>query len=122
MTTYKKHINTISLAVIFVFAIATSLGAAEEPLKVAPENSLFYMQVNNLDYSLSQVDQFLAGLLPVPMGIQMTVRMQLAQMLGSPALDGVKTTGKFAVFAAVGENGQFDDNAISILLPISSLV
>ena len=118
MTTYKKHINTISLAVIFVFAIATSLGAAEEPLKVAPENSLFYMQVNNLDYSLSQVDQFLAGLLPVPMGIQMTVRMQLAQMLGSPALDGVKTTGKFAVFAAVGENGQFDDNAISILLPI----
>jgi hypothetical protein len=55
----------------------------------------------------------------MPMGIQMTVRMQLAKLLGSPALEGINTTGKFAVFAAVSENEQFDANALSILVPVS---
>jgi hypothetical protein len=109
----------ILLATLFVLSNAAIINADEQPLKVAPANSLFYIQANNLDYSLSQVDQFLAGLSPTPMGVQMMVRMQLAQMLGSPALEGVNTTGKFAIFIAVDENGKFDDSAISILVPVS---
>jgi hypothetical protein len=109
----------ILLATLFVLSNAAFINADEQPLKVAPANSLFYIQANNLDYSLSQVDQFLAGLSPTPMGVQMIVRMQLAQMLGSPALEGVNTTGKFAIFMAVDENEKFDDSAISILLPVS---
>jgi hypothetical protein len=69
---------------------------------------MFCLRVNNFDYTLGQMDQFLAGVSPMPMGVSMLARAQLAKLFGSPELNGVKTAGAFAIFgtAAADESGQ----------------
>ncbi len=120
MTNSKKFQNVvvITVATLIISVFTPLIQAVDEPLKSAPANALFYVQINNLDYTLSQTDQFLAGVSPVPLGLQMMVRMQLARMLGNPALTGLNTTGSFAVFAVV-EGGELNENSITILAPIS---
>ena len=49
---------------------------------------------------MNQTDQFLAGVSPMPMGVSMLVRMQLAQLLGNPQLAGLSTNGNFAAFGS----------------------
>jgi len=80
--------------------------------------------VNNFDYTLNQIDQFLAGASPMPMGVSMLVRMQLANLLGSPQLNGLNTNGSFAVFGVTmpGETTQTDaipDIFVGILAPVT---
>ena len=41
--------------------------AGDELLRIIPAGCLFCVRVNNLDYTAGQVDQFLAGVSPVPM-------------------------------------------------------
>ena len=110
------HIATLTMAITFVFTGLLPVQAADEPLGIAPENSLFYAQVNNLDDTLGQTDQFLAGLSPIP--VQMLIRMKLAEMLGNPSLAGVNTRGSFAVFASVPAGKEFSEDSITILIPI----
>jgi len=120
VTVSKKFKNAviITIAVLIISVFAPPI-QADEPLKSAPADTLFYVQINNLDYTLSQTDQFLAGVSPIPLGLQMIVRMQLAQMLGNPALPGLNTAGGFAVFATV-EGGELNENSITILAPVSN--
>jgi len=89
-----------------------------------PAKSLFCVRVNNFDYTLNQIDQFLAGVSPLPMGVSMLVRMQIANLLGSPQLTGLNTNGSFAVFGATmtGETTQTDaipDIFVGILAPVT---
>jgi hypothetical protein len=72
--------------------------SSDELLKMLPADTLFCVRINNFDFTFSQIDQFTAGVSPVPMGLSMIVRMQLAQNLGSPQLTGLNTAGSFAVF------------------------
>ena len=69
------------------------------------------------------VDQYLAGASPVPMGLSMMARAKFAEILGSPDLQGVKTTGNFAGFGRVspGESSQPTpkDIFITAAIPIS---
>lgn len=120
MTVSKKIKNAviISIAVFSVFNLTSTVQAGDELLKIAPADTLFYVRINNLDYTLSQTDQFLAGVSPIPLGLQMMVRMQLAQMLGNPALTGLNTAGSFAVFATA-EGNELNENSITILAPVS---
>ncbi len=73
--------------------------AGDELLAMVPAESLFCVWVNHFEYTLSQIDQFLAGISPMPMGVSMMVRMQFAKVLGSPQLNGVNMGGNFAIFA-----------------------
>lgn len=70
----------------------------DQLLAIVPADSLFCVRVNNFDYTVNQIDQFLAGISPMPMGLSMLVRMQLAKFLGSPELNGVNMGGSFAIF------------------------
>jgi len=107
-----RDIATAGLLVLFIFAGALSAQspANNELFKMVPAKSLFCVRVNNFDYTLNQMDQFLAGASPMPMGVSMLVRMQLANFLGSPQLTGLNTNGNFAVFGATmpGETTQTD--------------
>jgi len=113
-----KNVVVITVAALIISVFTPLIQAGDEPLKSAPANALFFVQINNLDYTLSQTDQFLAGISPIPLGLQMMVRMQLAQMLGNPALTGLNTAGSFAVFAVV-EGNELNENSITILAPVS---
>ncbi|MHC4423517.1 MAG: tetratricopeptide repeat protein [Planctomycetota bacterium] len=93
--------------------------AVDELLATVPAESLFCVRVNNFEYTLSQIDQFLAGVSPVPMGTSMLVRMQLAKVLGSPELKGVKMGGSFATFGPIPGTDMSDPNNIGILVPVT---
>ena len=77
----------VSFTVANVRAQITAKSPSDELLRVVPAESLFCARVNNFDYTLSRIDQFLAGVSPVPMATSMLVRMQLAQLFGQLSRD-----------------------------------
>jgi len=93
--------------------------SADELLRMVPAESLFCVRVNNFEYTLSQIDQFLAGVSPVPVPISMMVRMQIAQLLGSPQLTGVNMGGSFALFGTLAPGEPKGPELISILVPVT---
>lgn len=96
----------------------------DELLKMVPAESLFCVRLNNFDYTVGQIDQFLAGVSPIPMGLSMLARMQLASVLGSPALNGVNTAGDFGLFGVAAgpestEAGPVPNMFIGGIIPVS---
>ncbi|MFC1677748.1 hypothetical protein ACFL3G_11895 [Planctomycetota bacterium] len=88
-------------------------------LKMVPADSHYCVRVNNFDFTLSKLDQYLAGVSPVPMGTQMLVRMQLAKILGSPQLTGLNMSGSFIGFGKTPA-GQTTAPTFNILVPITN--
>ena len=109
----------VSFTVANVWAQITAKSLSDELLRIVPAESLFCVRINNFDYTLSQIDQFLAGVSPVPMGTSMMVRMQLAQLFGSPQLQGINMGGSFAIFAAAAPGGSIQPDMLSILVPVT---
>ena len=101
-----KHFARAAVAGVLVLCVVLGTSctkkADDKPAQQTPSvESLFAVQLNNFEFTLSQMDQFLAGVSPIPMGLQMLVRMQLAGVLGSPELTGVNMTGSFAAFGVL---------------------
>lgn len=122
----SRNAAVVGLSVLFIFAgtLFAQSPANNVLLKIIPAKSLFCVRVNNFDYTLNQIDQFLAGVSPMPMGISMLVRMQLANLLGSPQLTGLNTNGNFAVFGVTMPAETTQTNAIpnmfvGILAPVT---
>jgi hypothetical protein len=114
------------LLVLFSFAatLCAQSPADNELLKMVPAKSLFCVRVNNFDYTLNQIDQFLAGVSPMPMGVSMMVRMHLANLLGSPQLTGLNTNSSFAVFgvtmpAETTQTNTAPNLFVGILAPVT---
>ncbi|MHC4528267.1 MAG: hypothetical protein ACYS29_10350, partial [Planctomycetota bacterium] len=89
----------LTVATVLVLSLGAGRLTAAELLDTVPADSLFCVRVNNFDYTLNQLDQFLAGVSPMPMGLSMLARAQMAQLLGNPELTGVNMGGSFALFA-----------------------
>jgi len=97
---------------------------ADKLLKTIPAESLFAIRVNNFEYTLGQLDQFLAGASPVPMGISMLARTQLAGVLGSPQLNSINMGGSFAMFGLApnstsNEPAALPNIVIAALIPVT---
>ncbi len=103
---------------MLLLANAAALGADNEILKIIPADSLFCIQINNLDFTLSQTDQYLSGILPPMMGTQMAVRMGLAKIFENPSLDGINTSGSFGVFADAG-GSKLMEEMLTIVIPVA---
>ncbi len=100
--------NAASIGLLVLLVLATGLQAQssakpadDQLLKMIPAESLFCIRVNHFEYTLSQIDQFVAGVSPMPMGLSILARMQLAKVLGSPELNGVNMNGSFVIFGAI---------------------
>ena len=93
--------------------------AGENLLAMVPAESLFCIRVNHFEYTLSQIDQFLAGISPVPMAASISVRTQFAKMLGSPQLAGVNMAGSFTLFGPILGTDMSDPDNIAILVPVT---
>jgi len=120
MFNFKSLRNAIAVGFIVLLVPVTVLQAgsvvnpASDPLlKMIPADSLFCIRVNNFEYTLSQIDQFLAGASPMPMSIAMLARMQLANVLGSPQINGVNMNGSLVIFGAILPGGAAQTNPIS---------
>ena len=106
-------------------AVAQTLAVSgDELLNVLPANCLACLRINNLDTTLAAVDQYLAGVLPLPVSMAMLAKMQLGEMLGDPTLEGINSQGDFAVFATVlpGNNGDADTMpavSVGMLIPVT---
>jgi len=102
----SKHTVKAIAAGMLIIGLAIGLSCSKSPdskpsAPPASVETLFAVQVDNFDFTLSQMDQFLAGVSPIPMGLQMVVRMQLAGVLGSPELAGLNMGGKFRAFGVL---------------------
>ncbi len=94
---------------------------AQDVLDLIPAESLAVIRINQFDNTLGQVDEFLSGIAPVPM--QMMIRGQLGQMLGSPGASGVDMNGSFAAFVVVPDEpaaGGMPPVYPGVLVPISN--
>ena len=117
------------LLVLSVLAAGSVAQTSAKPtddqlLDMLPAQSLFCIRINNFEYTISQTDQFLAGVSPMPIGISMLVRMQFANLLGNPQLTGVNMNGSFAIFGAIlpGEPTQTNPASnmfVGILVPVT---
>ncbi len=127
-----KHVVLTGLLVAFVLAPAwgafqarpqSNPGAARpDLLGVVPADSIFCLRINNFDYTISQMDQFIAGLSPVPMALSMLVRMQFGGILGDPQLAGVNMSGTFGAFALPipGAADPNDSVFTGVLIPVTT--
>jgi hypothetical protein len=110
--------TAISFLAMLLLVNAAASGADNELLKIVPADSLFCVQINNLDYTSSQTDQFLSGILPPMVGTQMAVRMGLAKIFENPSLDGINTSGSFGVFADAGGSKSMKE-MVTIVIPVA---
>ncbi len=112
--------STFVTGLLVMLVLATGLQAvsivkpADDPLlKKLPAESLFCIRVNHFEHTVNQIDQFLAGISPIPLGLSMLVRMQLANVLGAPELNGINMNGSLAVFGIMLPGEQTSNNPVS---------
>jgi hypothetical protein len=88
-------------------------------LGMIPAESMFCLRINNLDFTLSQIDQFLAGVSPLPMGTSVLIRTNLAGLLGSPDLKGLNMAGSFAAFGPLPGTDMTGLDNVGLLVPVT---
>lgn len=93
--------------------------AVDEVLSLIPAESLFAVRANNFSTSLSQLDKFLAGALPMPFGPSMLIRNNLMTLLGSADLKGVDMSGSFSVFALPITSDLGTEPLAFIIVPVT---
>jgi hypothetical protein len=101
MSDSKSAIKAVAASVLVIgIVIGASCSKSPDEKSATPPKSvdtLFVIEINNFDFTLSQMDQYLAGVSPIPMGISMLVRMQLGGIWGDPQLGGLNMGGKFRI-------------------------
>ena len=124
---FKQRIarNCAVMFILVLFVFTSALWAqSPDTLKMLPAKTLFCIQINNLNNTLNQLDQFLAGASPMPMGVSMLIRAQLMGILGGPQLNGVNMDGNIVVFGVVMSGQMTQANQapnifVGILAPVT---
>jgi hypothetical protein len=126
MKTRKRNICVIGLVVLCVssltsvFAAAPAAASKDVLLDLLPADCTLCVRVNNLQQSLGQMDQYLAGATPIPMGLSMMASMQLVGVFGDPLLNGINMQGDFAA-ASLMTGQEKKDFTVFFLIPSSGI-
>jgi len=121
----RKAVGVIAVAGLAVGLLScggssTRTGGPDAALRMVPADSLFCVRINNLERTLDELDQYLAGVVPTAVGP--SAKTQLGGLLGNSSLAGVKMDGVFAVFGSAPADAQ-DPGALlrglSMLIPVS---
>jgi hypothetical protein len=83
----------------------------DELLALLPDTTIACARVNNLDYTLALIDQYLMGLSPVPMVATIGIRTGLAQVTQDQNLQAINTGGNLALLV-LPPAGQGDPQAV----------
>jgi len=121
-----RIVRNCAAVFLFILLVSTSALWAQSPdsLDMLPAKTLFCIKINNFNNTLNQLDQFLAGASPMPMGVSMLVRGQLMEMLGSPQINGINMDGNIVVFGAALSGQTTQENPaqnifVGILVPVT---
>ena len=124
-----RNIKNISIIALLLTLTLSSVMLGQDYkndqlLKMIPSKTLFCIRINNLDNALNQLDQYLAGASPLPIGTSMLVKAQLMELLGNPQLSGLNLNGSFALFGAISsdqaaQNSPMPNVSIGLLVPVS---
>jgi len=87
-------------------------------LDIVPSETLVCARVNNLSESLSLLDDYLIGLSPMPLPLEILATSQLGNMTGNPMLTGVDTSGDFVICASLLSAAK--EPAIVLMMPVTS--
>jgi hypothetical protein len=113
MNCRKGFIKTTGFSILVVLSavsgfMAVPAAAASDVMDLLPSDCTVCVRVNNLQVSLGQTDQYLAGATPMPMGLSMLATMQLAGIFGDPLLTGINMQGNFVMATLDMETQQTD--------------
>ena len=88
--------------------------AKDDLLALLPETTIACARVNNLDYTLALIDQYLMGISPIPMVATIGVRTGLAKVTQDQNLQAVNTGGNLAivVLPPAGQGDAKDPQAV----------
>lgn len=116
MKTKKPTLKVIFLSLLVVFAVSSPAVAADPLLDMLPADTLICVRINNLDMALSQLDAYLTGTSPLPLG--MLAKGQLGQIVGDPMLTGINTGGNFC-FVLLSQ-ADTDEPIGGLMVPMTS--
>ena len=111
-----RHCTVYVMITALTVLMAMPVHASGTALQAIPSDSLVCLRINNLNQTLTQTDQFLAGV--SPMGVSMFARMGLANVLGSSSMTGVDMNGDFAVFV-IAKPGSMVPVTGAVLVPVT---
>lgn len=89
-------------------AVSGDQTTKDELLALLPDSMIACVRVNNLDYTLALIDQYLMGLSPIPMVATIGVRTGLAQVTQDQNLQAINTGGNLALVVLPPPTGQGD--------------
>ncbi len=107
----------LSAASCFAAEGAPNPSAKDEILDIVPADCLACVRINNLQNSLTQLDQYLTGASPVPVSMSMLATMQIAGIVGDPMMTGLNMQGNLAM-VAMQPAPQSKDIFMFFLIPI----
>ncbi|HSV26562.1 MAG TPA: hypothetical protein VLH60_01605 [Sedimentisphaerales bacterium] len=118
--TRSRLVILISLSMLALFGNPVGIRAASKPdfFSIVPAEALFCLRVNNLDGSAGALDQFLAGVAPVP-PMAMMIRMKLAEIIGDANMPGIDMAGAFGYFLMAKDADS--DPATFMVIPVSNM-
>lgn len=126
MKTRKRILCVIGLVVLCfwsltsVFAAAPAAASKDVLLDLLPADCTLCVRVNNLQQSLAQLDQYLAGASPMPMELSKMASTQLVGIFGDPQLNGINMQGDFAA-ASLMTGQEKKDFTVFFLIPSSGI-
>ena len=126
MTATRTLRNITVFALIFlIFSVPLLIQAQEndQSLNYIPDKALFCIRINNLNNSLSKLDQFLTDVYPV--NISALVQGLLPSLLVSPQLAGLNMDGSITAFGTIATNPESQsiggmDIFAGILVPVTN--
>lgn len=119
-----RNLRIIALTLTLI-AVATCTtraiwAAGGDPmLKLVPADSLFSVRINNMEGTLSKLDAYLMGIMPVPVSPSMLAKMQLGAVLGDPALASLDMSGNIGLFGLNSGDSQEPGLLVAMLLPVA---
>ncbi|MBN2589040.1 MAG: hypothetical protein JXA96_04200 [Sedimentisphaerales bacterium] len=126
MTASRNLRNIAVFSVLFLtFAMPLFIQAQanDQALKYVPDNALFCIRINNINKSMTQLDQFLSDVYPI--STSALVKALLPNLLGSPELAGLNMDGSITAFGTI-LNSQYAQSAemtnifAGILVPVTN--
>jgi len=99
-------------------------GAAAGPLGSIPAGSMFCVRINNLDETLSAVNEYLKGVAPESFDAQEAVSSKLGKLLGDEKLPGGNRKQNLAIFGLnvpaeqAAPGGPMANMFIGLMLPV----
>lgn len=110
----EKAVEVVVEARQVASAVERQVVSLNDPLRLVPADSLVCVRINNFGGSLSQLDQYLTGVSPLP--LSMMAMGPIGTILGNPMLSGIDFNGNVILFAKMSADTGMP--SIALFVPV----